>query len=213
MAVRRARLIRALGASWYVMKMRFYILAALLLLLHMSLSQEISPAERMRTSKEYQNTLSLFNEPQIYPSANPSTEVYRIFVSPTFSHALSIRIEKQGKDYVLVVKYLSGQVGYDWGKLKGEKKRRITEKEWQKLLSLLNQASFWTLPSKDKESEPNEKGEGTICLDNTDWYLEGIKGGKYHVVDRYCPESQNFKAIGLYMVKLSRLGVKESDLH
>jgi hypothetical protein len=208
-----ARLIRALGASWYVMRMRFYIIAALLLLPCISLSQEISPAEKLRASKEYQNTLSLFNEPQIYPSANPNIEVYRIFISPIFSHALSIRIEKQGEDYLLVAKYLSGQVGYDWGKLKGEKKRRITEKEWLKLISLLNQASFWILPSKDTAWEPKGKGEVAICLDDTDWYLEGVQDGKYHVVDRYCPESQDFKAIGLYMVKLSKLSVKESELH
>jgi hypothetical protein len=106
-----------------------------------------------------------------------------------------------------------GQVDYNLGKLKGEKRRHITEKEWLKLLSLLNQASFWQLPSKDRAWEPNERGEVAICLDNTDWYLEGVKGSKYHVVDRYCPESQSFKAIGLYMVDLSKLGIKESDLH
>ncbi|MCA1594613.1 MAG: hypothetical protein LC754_18690 [Acidobacteria bacterium] len=171
------------------------------------------PAEKLRMSKEYQYTLSRFNEPQIYPAANQNIEIYRIFVSPTFSHALSIRVERKGKDYFLVAKYLSGQVGYDWGTLKGEKKRRLKEKEWQKLLDLLNRASFWTLPSEDKEPEPNEKGEVSICLDNTDWYLEGVRGGKYHVVDRYCPELRNFKAIGLYMVKLSKLDIKESDLH
>ena len=195
------------------MNMTAYITAALLLFPCLTLSQEISPAENMRSSEAYLFTLSQFNEPHIYPLSNPKVEIYRIFVSPTFSHALSIRIVKQDKEYFLIAKYLSGQVGYDWGKLKGEKKRRIKEKEWQKLLDLLKEASFWQLPSNEKEPEPNEKGEETICLDNTNWYLEGVKDGKYHVVDRYCPESQGFKAIGLYMVKISKLGVKESDLH
>ncbi len=202
-----------LSASWCPMRIRFHTVALLFLFPAMCFSQEISPAERLRMSKEYQYTLSRFNEPQIYPLAHPNSEVYRIFVSPTFSHALSIRVERNGKEYFLVAKYLSGQVGYDWGTLKGKKKRHLKEKEWQKLVSLLNQASFWTLPSKDKEPEPNEKGEETICLDNTDWYLEGVRGGKYQVVNRYCPESQSFKAMGLYMVKLSKLGIKESALH
>jgi hypothetical protein len=195
------------------MKIRFYGAVLLLLVPASYPPQEISPVDKLRMSTEYQYTLSRFNEPQIYPAANPNSEIYRLFVSPTFSHALSIRVERNGNDRILVGKYLSGQVGYDWGKLKGQKKRRLTEKEWQELLDLLNQASFWTLAPKDKEAEPNKKGEVTICLDNTDWYLEGVRGGKYHVVDRYCPESQSFKAIGLYLVKLSKLGVKQSDLH
>jgi hypothetical protein len=198
---------------FYLMRIRLSILVALLMLPAASLSQEISPAEKLRPDERYQNTLALFKEPQIFPASSPDAEVYRIFISPTFSHALSIRVERAGKDYVLVAKYLSGQVGYDWGTLKGEKKRRLSEKEWRKLLGLLESASFWSLLPEEKEPEPNEKGEVTICLDNTGWYLEGVKDGKYHVVDRYCPELQSFKAIGLYMVKLSKLGVKEADLH
>ena len=193
--------------------MKLCLVTFLILFPTISLSQEISPAEKLRTSKEYQNTLSLFREPQIFPASNSDVETYRIFIAPTFYPALSIRVERNGKDYVLVAKYLSGQVGYDWGKLKGEKKRRVTEKEWQKLLDLLNEASFWTLPYIDKESEPNEKGQARICIDDTDWLLEGVSGGKYHVVDRYCPESKSYKAIGLYIVKLSKLGIDVRTLH
>jgi hypothetical protein len=195
------------------MKNRIYALAILLLSPVTSLPQESSPAEKIRTSKEYQNTLSLFKEPQIFPAANPDAEVYRILISPTFYHALSIRVERNGKDYGLVAKYTSGQVGYDRGTLKGEKKRHLTEKEWRRLLELINRASFWSLPSNDKEPEPNERGEATICLDNTDWFLEGVSGGKYQVVNRYCPESKDFKAVGLYLVRLSKLGIDERALH
>jgi hypothetical protein len=195
------------------MRLKPYTIILLLLLPVASLSQEIIPAEKLRASKEYQNTLPLFKEPQIFPAPNPKVEIYRIFISPTFYHALSIRVERDGEGYSLVAKYLSGEVGYDWGRLKGEKKRRLNEKEWWKLVDLINRASFWTLPSKDKESEPSEKGEATICLDGTGWYLEGVSGGKYQVVDRYCPESREFKAIGLYMVKLSKLGIDERTLH
>src|SRR4051794_32275028 len=107
------------------MRISFYIFMALLLMPLVSLSQEISPSEKLRTSKEYQSTLDLFKEPQIFPPATPDAEVYRIFISPTFSHALSIRVEKNGKGYFLVAKYLSGQVGYGQGTLKGEKTRHL----------------------------------------------------------------------------------------
>jgi len=195
------------------MKISVFLTAVLISLASAIFSQEISPAEKMRTGKHYLYRLSQFNEAQIFPASSSSIEIYRIFVDPTFEHALSIRIEKEGKDHVLVAKYLSGQVGYDWGELKGEKKRRVKEKEWRKLLHLIDKASFWTLEPEEKESQPNEKGEVMICLDNTQWYLEGVKDGKYHVVDRYCPDPGAFKAIGLYMVKLSNLGIKKAALH
>lgn len=188
------------------------LIVILTLLPALNLSQETNPAEKFRADKQYQNTLSVFRESQIASAPNASAEVYRIFIIPTFYHPLSIRVEKSGSDYLLVAKRLSGQGGYGWGTLKDEKKRRLSEGEWRSLLNLLNNASFWTLPTSDKEFESNEKGEITICLDSTSWTLEGVSSGKYHVVDRYCPERKGVKEVGLYMVKLTKWGIKESDL-
>ncbi len=198
---------------FYIMRTGWYILTALLMLPVANLSQEISPAEKLRADERYQNTLSLFREPQIFPPTSPDAEVYRILVFPTFYRALSIRAERSGKGYYLTAKYLSGRVGYDWGTLKGERRRRLSEKEWRKLLGLLESASFWSLPSEEKGPEPNDKGEAAACLDSTGWYLEGVRGGKYHVAGRYCPDRGSFKAVGLYMVELSKLGIDERYLH
>ena len=194
------------------MRKQLYLIALLILLPAASLSQEASPAEKYRSTKEYQNTLSVFRETPIVPAANPSTEIYRLFVVPTFSHPLSIRVERGGGDYILVAKRLSGQGGYGWGTLKDEKRRRLSEKEWRGLLKLLDETSFWTLPTGDARFERNEKGEELICLDGTSWILEGVRGAKYHVVDRYCPEPKGVREAGLYMVKLTKWGIKESDL-
>ena len=188
------------------------IVAVLILLPAVSYSQEANPAEKFRSDRKYQNTLSVFRESQVVSASNPSVEVYRIFIVPTFYHPLSIRVEKSGKDYVLVAKRLSGQGGYGWGNLKYEKRRRLSEREWRLLLNLLAEASFWTLPTADKEFEPNEKGEVTLCLDSTSWILEGVNDDKYHVVDRYCPDRKGVKEIGLYMVKLTKWKIRESDL-
>ena len=197
---------------FYYMRKQLNLIALLILLPAASLSQEASPAEKYRSTKEYRNTLSVFRETPIAPAANPGTEMYRIFIVPTFSHPLSIRVERSGVDYVLVAKRLSGQGGYGWGTLKDEKRRRLSEREWRGLLKLLDETSFWTLPTGDARFEPNERGEVMICLDGTSWILEGVRGAKYHVVDRYCPELKGVREAGLYMVKLTKWGIKESDL-
>jgi hypothetical protein len=194
------------------MRKKLCLITILILLPAVRLSQETSPAEKYRSSKGYQRTLSVFREPQIVSTPNPNAEIYRIFVVPTFYHPLSIRVEKNGNEYILVAKRLSGRGGYGWGMLKDEKERKLSEREWRSLLNMLNETPFWSLPTGDKEFEPNEKGEVTICLDSTSWILEGVSGGKYHVVERYCPERKGVKEVGLYMVKLTRWGIKESDL-
>src|SRR5439155_5948682 len=109
--------------------------------------------------------------------------------------------------HVLHAKWLSGQVGYDWGTFQSEKTRNLTQKEWRRLNQLLNRASFWTTPYEQVKPQPNEKGEMTVCLDGVDWFLEGSARGTYHVVDRYCPDEGAFKAVGMYMVKLARRNI------
>jgi hypothetical protein len=123
----------------------------------------------------------------------------------SFYHPLIVRLEKKGSQYRLHATWLSGQVGYEWGKLQGQKSRRISPEEWQRFKLLLGKASFWTLNSEEKDPEPNEKGEATVCLDGVDWFLEGSVQHKYHVVDRDCPDEGPFKAVGMYVIHLARV--------
>ena len=193
------------------MRTRLTILTLLLLVPTFAYTQATIPAEKLRSQKRYRNTLAIFKEPQIFPAPSNS-EVYRVFIVPTFRHPISIRIAKTRAGYFLFAKGLSGQGAYKWGRLNRQTQRRLNQTEWQGLVDLLGASSFWTLPSNDEESKPDEKGAITVCLDGTSWYLEGIKGSNYQAVDRYCPASKAFKAVGLYKLKLSRMGIPESDV-
>ena len=193
------------------MTTRLTVLTLLILVPVASYAQATNPAETLRARKQYRNTLAVFKEPQIFPALSKA-EIYRVFIVPTFRHPISIRIERTRTGYVLFAKALSGQGGYKWGRLNRRTQRRLTQTEWRGLVDLLTAASFWTLPSNDEESKPDEKGAVTVCLDGTSWYLEGVKGRTYQAVDRYCPASKNFKAIGLYMLNLSGLRIPESDV-
>ena len=194
------------------MSKSFLPVVVLILLPAVALAQEQSSDERFRSTKEFQNVLAIFKESQIVIGPDQNVEIYRILTAPTFHHPLSIRVEKSGDSYFLTAKHLSGQGGYEWGTLRREERRRLTQREWQTLLGLIKEASFWSLPTEEKEAGPNEKGEETICLDSTSWALEGMSAGKYHVVYRYCPELRGVKTVGLYMVKLTKWGIKESDI-
>lgn len=188
------------------------IFAVLLLLSGFCYSQGTKPAETSVAGKQYRKTLGIFHEPQIVPASPSRVEAYRVFIVPTFRNPISIRVEKTAAGYFVMGKRLSGQGGYKWGHLDRQTRRRVSQREWQELLDLLTAASFWSMPTQDEEYKPNEKGEVTICLDGTDWYLEGLKGGTYQAMARYCPESKAFKAVGIYMLKLSKLGIPASDV-
>lgn len=176
-------------------------------------SEQDDANNKLISSESYRKHLKLFNEPHIFPTPNQNTEAYRLTILPTIDNPLSIRVENIGSNYVLTAKRLSGQGGYNAGTIKQERQRRITEREWNLLLNLINEANVWKLPTDDENYEPDEKGQVTICLDGSDWFLEGVKSGDHHAVNRYCPESKSFEAIGLYLVKLSKLGVKRAALY
>jgi hypothetical protein len=190
------------------MKKALYAIALLMLFSHNSFSQVSDAAQRIRTGVRYKNTLAVFNEPEIFPPRNADDESYRLLLGATFYHPLIVRLEKRGSQYLLHAKWLSGQIGYEWGRLQGQKSRRLSPEEWHGFKLLLEKASFWTLISEEKDPEPNEKGEVTVCLDGVDWFLEGSVQNKYHVVDRYCPEEGAFKAVGVYVIKLARVPFK-----
>ena len=189
------------------MKRGLYAILIVMQLSSVALSQADEASEKVRTGTRYKNTLAAFREPEIFPRANNNSDTYRLLVTATFYHPVIIRIENNGTNYVLNAKWLSGQVGYDWGTFHGQKTSNLTQQEWRRLNQLLNRASFWTTPYEQAKPQPNEKGEETVCLDGVDWFLEGSAHGTYHVVDRYCPDEGAFKAVGMYIVKLAQLKI------
>ena len=64
-------------------------------------------------------------------------------------------------------------------------------------LSLLKNADFWNLAAKDD----------TQGLDGAQWIIEGVKNGKYHIVDRWRPEKGPFREAALFLVKHSKLKI------
>jgi len=178
-----------------------------------ALAQEVSIRQRLLSSPGNIKVSKVFREAPVLPIDDPEAEIYRITFIPTFHNPIKIRVEKRKNNYLLIAKRLSGQGGFDAGKLKNEQRRRLRPQEWSRLLELLKKAGFWELSYLEKEPEPNERGEVTICLDGSEWVIEGVRNGQYHAVNRYCPEVKNFQAIGLYLAKLSGLKVKEWELY
>jgi hypothetical protein len=124
------------------MKRGLYSILIILLVSSAIPSQADEASDKVRTGTRYKNTLAVFRELEIFPRANNDSVAYRLLVTATFYHPVIIRIEKTGARHVLHAKWLSGKVGYDWGKFKGEKTVNLTLKQWRTLNRLLDRASF-----------------------------------------------------------------------
>jgi hypothetical protein len=186
---------------------------ALMVLAQSTNEQESSLRERLLQSKGNIRLSTVFNEAPVLPIDDVNVEIYRITFIPTFFKPIKVRIEKRKGQYMIVAKRLSGQGGFDAGTLESEKRRGLKHSEWRHLVSLLAAADFWSMPYLDKEPQPNDKGEVEICLDGSEWVLEGVKEGKFHAVNRYCPADKRFQEIGSYLAKLSGLKIKERELY
>ena len=68
--------------------------------------------------------------------------------------------------------------------------REISQSEWDTVLELIEESSFWETPGPDNRFGVTETADGKFilrgCFDGVWCVLEGRRGGTYHVVDRLC---------------------------
>ncbi len=139
--------------------------------------------------------LARFNEMPLENLPACVDESYRLVWLPTFHSPVAVRVWRSGEKHFLVAKQLDGKGGYGMGTLAAEETRPLTEDEWRAFLNLLDQASYWDMPSLDDSPPPN---------DGAAWVIEGAKNKKYHDVHRHTL-SVEFRESCVYLLKLSGL--------
>jgi len=146
----------------------------------------------------YSKHLKAMDEPSLSSIAEPD-ETYRFLWLRSFHHPIAIRVWRTGEERNMVFKELDGAGGYEPGKLIVNQTQQIAVKEWDEFISLLQRASYWRLPAEKKESG----------CDGAEWILEGKKGERYHLVDRWSPDGGSYREACLYLLKLSGQKTKE----
>ncbi len=126
-------------------------------------------------------------------------EVYRLLYLPSFEYPTSIRIWRDGNQYQMAIKQLSAELASEAvpDKIVFDVTRPLTVEEWNNIQALLQKSNFWSMQSVDVRSPG---------LDGVTFLLEGKKGDKYHVVDRWTPEDdENFLELCGYLVEITKL--------
>ncbi|MGO9017297.1 MAG: hypothetical protein ACLQVJ_03005 [Syntrophobacteraceae bacterium] len=133
----------------------------------------------------YSELLESMKEPPIWPKAKDQKAIsYRLtFRIAKGGPRVVLRLDRIAKTkWVLTVK----QVDYDYSSDKLEfrvnRKQRLTGDEVSQFKELFAQLQFWELPTVGAL-------EAEEMFDGTNWLLEAVENGRYHLMRRHAPNS------------------------
>jgi hypothetical protein len=138
----------------------------------------------------YSNVLRSLREPLLFKKLNNSE--YRLTLLGAFDEPIVSRIVRTGNEHTLVYKHKEGSEPQWADELTVYESRRLTQQDWDKFKSLLEATDFWNMPTFNDR----------MGFDGSWWILEGVDNGKYHVVHRWTPQSDNYQKCGLFLLDL-----------
>jgi hypothetical protein len=149
----------------------------------------------------YSRFLRAMGELRLAEGAAGSTDqIFRLTVLPSFTTPLAVRLHRRGSSAVVVTTVLGGAGGYEPGGVVWHDSVEVTPGDAESYLQRAKVAEFWSMPV-----QANDLG-----FDGTTWMLEGVQGGRYHVVVRWSPEATGRHAEFLKLAnELLRLGQVE----
>jgi hypothetical protein len=125
--------------------------------------------------------------------------IYRVLWIPTFHHTVCARIERAGDGARLHAKVLDGRGGYDPGHLAIDRRLNLDRTQLDRLERLLDEAAYWELPTR--------LAEDGRC-DGDQLIVEGVRAGKYHVLDRWDPDPV-YAELCHHMLRLTGIEMSE----
>ena len=155
----------------------------------------------------YGKHLSAMKEPALSPTGKDSGYfAFRILYLPTWGRPVAVRYEGKEGGFVRRSVMLSGDGGYDPGKIAAEKEVKIAKQEVADLIASLEKAGFWKMPQKDD----------VIGCDGSQLIIEVIKDGEHRVRVRWSPEYNTEKRglsdlVALYKAQFQSAGFWKKD--
>jgi hypothetical protein len=150
----------------------------------------------------YSGQLEALKEPRLINNSSDK-QIFRFTWLRSFNNPIAIRIEKWQGKVNICWKLCNGAGGNIPGDLIIDKRKELTEKEWQDFSTLLQNIDFWNIKTV-KEENGN---------DGSQWILEGIDKNNYHVVDRWTPRGSDYQKCCLYLLDLTDLNIKTDDIY
>ena len=160
----------------------------------------------------YSKHLRALREPSVAALAGKQGHAYRFLWLRTFDAPIALRVNvSPDGSGTLTVKVTSGRGGYEPGTLVTHQRRAMPRAEVRQFVARLSTARFWALPTR--EPAIAEDGSITVKADGAQWILEGVRRGRYHVVDRWGPESGAYREAALWLVRRAGLWIEPDRIY
>jgi hypothetical protein len=149
----------------------------------------------------YSSTLRILKEPVLYDETNKG-EVFRFTCLRSHDAPFSIRVEKPVSGPAkLILKIANEPHGSQVEKLLINTTEELRPVQWEQIKNSAQTSDFWQMPVQIPR----------FGFDGSEWLLEGMSQGKYHVVNRWSPKQNEFHALCLELVGLSGVKFKNVD--
>ncbi len=157
----------------------------------------------------YSEELKRLAEPCLLEvSRGQSRESYRFLWVRSFDPPVAIRVDvRPDGTSVLTTKVANGEAGFlgTITHLVQDVSRPLTREQTQTLLGQVDRTKFWTLSS----SVNDQTG-----ADGAQWVIEGVKGGKYHLVDRWSPKTGAVRELALtFLQGVAQMNVPKDRIY
>jgi hypothetical protein len=162
-----------------------------------------SPEDEASRIRWYENHLRAMREPSLWDLSrnNTSVEVYRFLWLRSFDQPIAVRLVVTPTGGLLISKATSGKAGFGSGRLIRDRESVLSKESTSWFLQGVDRVDFWNAPSRDNRSAKTSEVSGA------EWIIEGVRGGRYHVIDRWSPDSNDpAHVLGIMLViNLARL--------
>lgn len=140
----------------------------------------------------YSRVLTCLNEPSLLELGKErNREVYRFLWIRSFHRAVAVRFEvRTDQTGMLTTKVANGEGGFlqTITHLIEDVSRPLSREQTRAFLSELERTGFWSLHGGPLDQ---------VGADGAQWIIEGVRKGKYHVVDRWSPKTGPIRELGL----------------
>ncbi len=134
----------------------------------------------------YAKALARMDEPPL-AAATASARVFRFTLLPTWGHPVSVRLTLAGTSGIIEAKRLSGLGGYEPGRLEEKGSVRLSAAQVEEFVALFGKLGFRQMAFEDPD-----RG-----FDGSEWILEAVESGEYHIVARWTPTAYDTEKRGL----------------
>jgi hypothetical protein len=157
------------------------------------------------TMEWYGSRLRALLQKPLFPLATkPSVHIYRFLYLRTFDSpiCLTLRVKSNGSGVVTFVS-TSREDGYEPGKLDHYELIPLNANEIKMFLQAIDDCNFWSMTTETVFEVVNGVEEETVGVDGSQWILEAVKDGHYHVTDRWSPQDGKYREALLLLLRLS----------